>query len=74
MTFFATTPVRNHPSVDPCTWILLADDALRAGRTEQAEELIEEAYSMFDMSDKAITNAATWWLGPDEKIPEVDAK
>jgi hypothetical protein len=57
-------PIQNHPLANPSVWIMLADDALSAGRSEQAEELIEEAYSIYD---EAISNAVICWLGSEEK-------
>ena len=75
MNFF-TKPISDDLSVDPRTWILLADDALSAGRTDQAEELVGQAYRMYDERayDEAITNAARCWLGSGEEEPKVYPK
>ena len=62
-------PINDDPSVDPCIWILLADEALNAGRINQAEALVEQAFLVYDerVDDKAISNAATWWLSSDKE-------
>jgi hypothetical protein len=49
--------------------ILLAEEALSAGRHGEGEELIEEAYRKYD---DAITNTATWWLSSEEEKVEPD--
>jgi hypothetical protein len=68
MTFFATR-IPSHPSVGPSVWIMLAEDALIAGRIGQAEELIEQAYVEYD---EAMTSAAISGLGFDEEEVEPD--
>jgi hypothetical protein len=64
-------PNGDDPSVDPRTWILLAEDALSAGRPDQAEELVEQAYRE---CDEAITNATAWWLGSEKEKTQLDPK
>jgi len=45
----------------PIVWIDLAEDAIRAGRLEQAEVLVETAYQCFDLAliDQAIDRLCT---------------
>jgi hypothetical protein len=64
-------PDRNEPALHPSVWIMLAEDALGAGRIDQAEELIEEAYLAYE---EAMTNVASTALGSDEEEPEFDSE
>jgi hypothetical protein len=50
---------------------LLAEDALSAGRTDQAEELVEQAYRVYD---EAMTDVATSCSGSEEEESEFDVK
>jgi hypothetical protein len=59
----------DEPAVDPSVWIMLAEHVLSAGRNDQAEQLIEQAYCAYD---KAMANAATSCSGAEKEEPEVD--
>ena len=59
------------PSAHRCIWILLAEDALSAGRHDQAEELVEQAYRLYD---EAMTDVATSCSGSEEEESEFDVK
>jgi hypothetical protein len=59
------------PPADPCIWILLAEDALSAGRHDQAEELVEQAYRVYN---EAMTDVATSCSGSEEEESEFDVK
>jgi len=43
-----TKPEADDPSTGPSVWIILAEDALIAGRIGQAEELVGQAYRVYD--------------------------
>jgi len=60
-------PDRDDQPVHPSVWIMLADDALRAGRIGQSEELIEEAYLAYD---EATTSASISVLGSVRRLHE----
>jgi hypothetical protein len=55
----------------PSVWIILAEDAFIAGRIGQAEELVEQAYLVYD---EAMTNVAADRLRFGEEESELDPK
>lgn len=60
----------DYSEVDPLTWVLLAEEALEQGRTEQAETLIEEAFRAYD---ERRTILSGWCSSPLEKMAEANA-
>jgi hypothetical protein len=61
------------PSLHPSSWIILAEDALTAGRIGKAEELVEQAYLAYDVYE-AIANVVADRLRFGEEEPELDAE
>lgn len=63
---------QNNPAPDdPLLWVLLAEDAKQAGRNEEAEQLIAEAYESFDRNTSLIPSGLIDCL---EEEPETDTK
>jgi hypothetical protein len=65
------TPDGGDPRTGPSVWIILAEDAFIAGRIGQAEELVEQAYLVYD---EAMTNVAADCLRFGEEESELDPK
>jgi hypothetical protein len=57
--------------IGPSVWIILAEDALIAGRIGQAEELVEQAYRVYD---EAMPNLTADRLRSWEEEAELDSE
>jgi hypothetical protein len=64
-------PEADDPRTGPSVWIILAEDALIAGRIGQAEELVEEAYLVYDEATKVVAaDHLRSWEEESESDPE----